>query len=246
MKRFKWYALIGSSLIGISAIFYYIEILLFHRESETFFYMLQDIAFVPVQVLLVSIIVEQVLSRREKLDKLSKMNMAIGTFFSEAGTELLRLFSDFDLTVAEIKNLLKVKGEWTDREFDEVKKFLTSYDCSIDTKIRDLEYLKGFMIAKRSFLLSLLENPNLLEHESFTDLLFAVFHLAEELTVRKSVSSLSPPDYTHVANDLKRAYVLLLSQWITYVKHLKTAYPFIFSLVIRTNPFDPEASPEIK
>jgi hypothetical protein len=50
----------------------------------------------------------------------------------------------------------------------------------------------------------------------------------------------------HVANDLKRAYVLLLSQWITYVKHLKTAYPFIFSLVIRTNPFDPEASPEIK
>jgi len=246
MKRFKWYALIGSSLIGISAIFYYIEILLFHRESETFFYMLQDIAFVPIQVLLVSIIVEQVLSRREKRDKLSKMNMAIGTFFSEAGTELLRLLSDFDLTVAEIKNRLKVKGEWTDREFDEVKKFLTRYDCSIDTRIRDLEYLKGFLIAKRSFLLSLLENPNLLEHESFTDLLFAVFHLTEELAVRKSVTSLSPPDYAHVVNDLKRAYVLLLSQWIIYVKHLKTAYPFIFSLVIRTNPFDPEASPEIK
>ena len=246
MKRFKWYALIGSSLIGISAFFYYIEILLFHRESDTFFYMLQDISFVPIQVLLVSIIVEQVLSRREKRDKLSKMNMAIGTFFSEAGTELLRLLSDFDLTVAEIKNRLKVKGEWTDREFDEVKKFLTRYDCSIDTRIRDLEYLKGFLIAKRSFLLSLLENPNLLEHESFTDLLFAVFHLTEELAVRKSVTSLSPPDYTHVVNDLKRAYVLLLSQWIIYVKHLKTAYPFIFSLVIRTNPFDPEASPEIK
>ena len=246
MKRFKWYALIGSSLIGISAFFYYIEILLFHRESDTFFYMLQDISFVPIQVLLVSIIVEQVLSRREKRDKLSKMNMAIGTFFSEAGTELLRLLSDFDLTVAEIKNRLKVKGEWTDREFDEVKKFLTRYDCSIDTRIRDLEYLKGFLIAKRSFLLSLLENPNLLEHESFTDLLFAVFHLTEELAVRKSVTSLSPPDYAHVVNDLKRAYVLLLSQWIIYVKHLKTAYPFIFSLVIRTNPFDPEASPEIK
>jgi hypothetical protein len=246
MKRFKWYAVIGGCLIGLSAISYYFEVLIFHRETDTFFYMLQDISFVPIQVLLVSIIVEQLLSRREKQQKLSKMNMAIGTFFSEAGTEFLRLFSGFDLTVAEIKNRLKVKGEWTDREFDDVKKFLTRYDCSIDTTIRDLEYLKSFLLAKRSFLLSLLENPNLLEHESFTDLLFAVFHLAEELAVRKSVTSLPPPDYTHVANDLKRAYVLLLSQWITYVKHLKTAYPFIFSLVIRTNPFDPEASPEIK
>jgi hypothetical protein len=246
MKRFKWYILIGCCLIGVSAISYFFEILLFHRESDTFFYMLQDIAFVPIQVLLVSIIVEQVLSSREKREKLSKMNMAIGTFFSEAGTDLLRLFSDFDSTVSEIRNRLMVKGEWPDREFDAVIKFLTRYDCSIDARIRDLEYLKGFLIAKRNFLLSLLENPNLLEHEFFTDLLFAVFHLTEELAVRKSVTCLSPPDYTHVANDLKRAYVLLLSQWITYVKHLKTAYPFIFSLVIRTNPFDPEASPEIK
>jgi len=31
-------------------------------------------------------------------------------------------------------------------------------------------------------LLGLLGNPNLLEHDSFTDLLWAVFHLMEELS----------------------------------------------------------------
>jgi hypothetical protein len=118
--------------------------------------------------------------------------------------------------------------------------------CSIDSGIRDLEELKAFLLDKRGFLLSLLENPNLLEHESFTDLLFAVFHLTEELAVRKTVTSLTSPDYHHVANDLKRAYVLLLAEWIAYVRHLKAYYPYIFSLVIRTNPFDPDAAPEIK
>jgi hypothetical protein len=172
--------------------------------------------------------------------------MAIGTFFSEAGTGLLRLFSAFDLSVSQIRSRLLIKGEWTDKEFDNVRKFLAAHVCSIDSGIRDLEELKAFLLDKRGFLLSLLENPNLLEHESFTDLLFAVFHLTEELAVRKTVTSLTPPDYHHVANDLKRAYVLLLTEWIAYVRHLKAYYPYIFSLVIRTNPFDPDAAPEIK
>jgi hypothetical protein len=245
MKRFRGYFIVAASLIALSCISYCVQILFFHRESDTFFYMLQDVAFVPIQVLLVSIIVEGLLSRREKQAKLSKMNMAIGTFFSEAGTELLRLFSAFDLSVSQIRNRLMVKGEWTDREFATVSTFLKTYNCSIDTAIRDLDRLKAVLLDKRGFLLSLLENPNLLEHESFTDLLFAVFHLTEELAVRKNVQALSLPDYSHVANDLKRAYVLLLNEWITYVWHLKADYPYIFSLVIRTNPFDPDASPEI-
>jgi hypothetical protein len=246
MKRLKGYLLIGLSLISISGILYLLEIYIFQKKSDTLFYLLQDLAFVPIQVLVVSIIVEELLRRREKQVKLSKMNMAIGTFFSEAGTGLLRLFSAFDLSVSQIRSRLLIKGEWTDKEFDNVRKFLAAHVCSIDSGIRDLEELKAFLLDKRGFLLSLLENPNLLEHESFTDLLFAVFHLTEELAVRKTVTSLTPPDYHHVANDLKRAYVLLLAEWIAYVRHLKAYYPYIFSLVIRTNPFDPDAAPEIK
>lgn len=246
MKRFRGYLIIGACLLVLSGISYWVQIFWFHRESDTFFYMLQDIAFVPIQVLLVSIIVEGLLSRREKRSKLSKMNMAIGTFFSEAGTDLLRLFSAFDLGVPQIRSRLMVKGEWTDQEFAAVSKFLRAYNASIDSAVRDLGEVKAFMLAKRGFLLNLLENPNLLEHESFTDLLFAVFHLTEELAVRNRVQALTQPDYNHVANDLKRAYMLLLSEWMAYVRHLKANYPYIFSLVIRTNPFDPDAAPEIK
>jgi hypothetical protein len=35
---------------------------------------------------------------------------------------------------------------------------------------------------------------------------------------------------------------LLISQWVDYMKHLKKNYPYLFSLAIRINPFNPDAS----
>jgi hypothetical protein len=32
-------------------------------------------------------------------------------------------------------------------------------------------------------------------------------------------------------------------EWLAYMKHLKHAYPYLFSLAMRTNPFEAEASP---
>jgi hypothetical protein len=44
---------------------------------------------------------------------------------------------------------------------------------------------------------------------------------------------------------MKRAYSELLREWIAHMKHLKTAYPYLFSLAVRTNPFDAGARAEI-
>jgi hypothetical protein len=99
---------------------------------------------------------------------------------------------------------------------------------------------------QRDFLLRLLENPNLLEHRSFTNLLRAVFHLTEELTFRRNLHNLPQTDYEHLSVDIKRAYVLLISEWLAYMKYLRDYYPYLFSLAVRTNPFDPDASPEVK
>ena len=93
--------------------------------------------------------------------------------------------------------------------------------------------------------LSLLGNPNLLEHESFTDLLWAVFHLAEELGSRDRVSSLPESDREHLAGDIRRVNVLLSLEWLAYMQHLQEDYPYLFSLAVRTNPFDPDAKVEI-
>jgi len=113
----------------------------------------------------------------------------------------------------------------------------------VESQKGDLENLKNFLLEKRAFLLGLLENPNLLEHESFTELLWAVFHLTEELAFRIDLKQLPKTDVQHLSGDIRRAYVLLISEWLAYMKHLRDSYPYLFSLAARMNPFDPHASP---
>jgi hypothetical protein len=57
---------------------------------------------------------------------------------------------------------------------------------------------------------------------------------------------LSHNDAEHIVVDIKRAYSLLITEWLAYMEHLRQDYPFLFSLAMRTNPFDPSATPEIK
>jgi hypothetical protein len=110
----------------------------------------------------------------------------------------------------------------------------------------DLEKLRSFLIGKRNFLLRILENPALLEHESFTELLRAVFHLTEELELRKDFKTLPDSDFAHLQVDMERAYARLVDAWLDYMKYMKGRYPYLFSLAIRTNPFDVNATPIVK
>ena len=82
-------------------------------------------------------------------------------------------FSTVDLHVDRIRSELIVKGTWTGRDFLEASARLKHYDQSIafdrhnPAVIRFLENLRDFLVSKREFLFGLLENPNLLEYESF-------------------------------------------------------------------------------
>ena len=246
MKLLRWQILLGMALILLSIFIYLIHYAIFRDPHHIYIYLLGDIAFVPIEVLLVTIIIHQLLSEREKKSRLEKLNMVIGSFFSEVGTVLLTYFSDYDPKLDTIRKHLVVTNDWSEREFADVSKYLKVYDYSVDIRKVDLAGLRGFLIAKREFMLRLLENPTLLEHEVFTDLLRAVFHLTEELERRGDVSRLPDTDYVHLAGDIKRAYTLLVQEWLDYVKYLKSNYPYLFSLAMRTNPFDQTASPFVK
>ena len=246
MNHKRWYIALAIALTASSAALYLFQIWIFHRPEDTFFYILQDIAFVPIYVLLVTLILHELLSSREKRALMKKMNMLIGTFHIEAGAELIRLCSAFNSDMTEIRKKLMVTSKWTARDFQTAASLMKSLEIKIDSRSGDLNSLKSLLEAKRSFLLSLLANPNLLEHDSFTDLLWAVFHLAEELSARKSLEGLPRADYDHLSGDIKRAYSQLLAEWLSYMKHLKTDYPYLFSLAVRMNPINPDADPVVK
>ncbi len=247
MKRlFSWQVILGLILIVLSAAVYLIHYFIFRDVHHILIYLIGDIAFVFFEVLLVTLVLHQLLHHREKKTMLNKLNMVIGAFFSEVGTELLNTFSAFDAEAFKITEKLVVTNDWSEKEFLKMSKSVKNHRYGIDARRGDLEDVKSFLKKKRQFLLNLLGNPNLLEHESFTNLLWAVFHLTEELVHRRKLTELPKTDYQHLAGDMKRVYHLLISEWLDYMKHLKDNYPYLFSLAMRTNPFDATAVVEVK
>lgn len=235
MKKYKWELKLGIILIGISFILYYIDYRLFGTASRIYDNILNQIAFLPVYVLFVSMVLEQVLYKKEKQAVISKMNMIVGLFFSEIGIELMKKILCYDKNLSDsVSSLL-----YTDEIFNSKYKFyirkVKDYKPDIQTDNEQLISLKLFMEGKREFLLQLMQNPNLLEHESFTDLILSVFHLLDELNIKDDFKEIE--DHKHLNSDIERAYLGLILEWMSYMKHLREEYPYLYSIKLRQNPF---------
>jgi len=185
---------------------------------------------------------ELILSKEEKRMRLEKLNMVIGSFYSEAGTELLRYFVEHDKSVDMIRTALVITSDWTKDQYAAAGQHVKDHEFLTDIEMIDLENLRTVLHEKGGLFLRLLENPSILDHETFTDLVRAFLHLKEELQYRDSLSGLPQTDLGHLSGDLNRAYRLLVLQWVDHMKYLNDNYPYLFSLAARTNPFDRTSS----
>lgn len=243
MKLLSWEVKLGISLIVFSMVVYVLKFIALGDPNNTYNYVFNALGFLPINVLLVTLILNKLLTIRSKRERHEKLNMVIGTFFSEVGTELLDRFSNQDPWLDKLRERLVVKEDIPDKEFRSIMNELTIYDYQVKALESELKTLHQQLAGKRDFLLRLLENPVLLEHESFSELLRAVFHLTEELDWRKNYHSLPESDLRHIESDINRAYKHLVIQWLSYLQYLNKNYPYLFSLAMRTNPFDETSSP---
>jgi len=186
--------------------------------------------------------IESIIEERERKSRIEKLNMIIGIFFSEVGTKILKKMSAHDSSIDEIRSALIVSNNWSDAEFARARQVLVKHVYNLDSHAVPLEDLHSFLGHHKGFLLALLENPQLIEHDSFTPLLQALFHLTEELMAREKLTGLPETDYAHLSGDINRVYRLLMIEWLTYMQYLKQNYPYLFSLAMRQNPFDKKAS----
>lgn len=246
MKILSWEVKIGIILILISIAIYRIKFAILGDPKDSYIFILNALGFIPIEVLIVTLIIHQLLIMQSNKEKMEKLNMVIGTFFSEVGTKLLIYFSDLDPDLDKIRRSLIVSKHWSDEDFNRMRQELKQHKYIVNVEPDRYILLKTFLVGQSSFMLSLLENPVLLEHAEFTEILYATFHLTEELNNRDDLANLPITDYTHLAGDIHRVYRQLVSQWLEYMKYLKNNYPYLFSLAMRKNPFDKNASPIVR
>jgi hypothetical protein len=229
----------------LSLVLYLIDYLYLGNSKEVVAGFLGNLAFLPVYVIFVMLIVEQKMRERELQAIKNKLNMVIGVFFSEVGNGLLKELSVYIVMCERFKEQLKVTDRWKDADYNAALKFLNENDTQIECEKCDLEQLKRMLVSKRGFLVGLLENQNLMEHDQVTEMLWAIFHLLEELEARPSFENMPRSDIAHLNNDIKRVFGYLSREWVLYMKHLKQDYPYLFSLAARMNPMLDNPNPHI-
>lgn len=245
MKRWEWSVLLGIGLLSTSMLIYFIHYVIFGDVHHIFFAGLTSLAFVPIQGLVVTLVIAELFVIMSKRSKMQKMNMVIGAFFSELGTELLRFLYLADPQAMELRNTVETASDLSANELKVLLKKLADYPFKVRLDRSNLASLRDLLTSRRGFMVRLLENPSLLENEKFTDMLWAVFHMTEELDARENLEKVPDSDLEHMMGDMTRSYRHLMTEWLSYMKHLHDHYPFLYSFAMRTSPIEPERQVEV-
>ena len=228
MKNITHYLFVSLILIILSFIMFLIHYLMFGQLENTIYYSLMSLCFIPINILAVTLVFEKLIERRTKLERLSKLNMLVGLFFSEIGFTLLKLITAGD-----------EKVHFLNLDFNDLKSCkntLKTYDHDIYFELINYSELKELVIGGRDILANLIGNGNILEHETFADLLMSIMHLRDEILFIEH-KELSQDDSIHLKGDIIRVYKALTFQWVNYLSHLKQFYPYQYNSAIKYNPF---------
>ena len=203
------------------------------------------LAGVGTVVTVAAYFIEMTLSRNDLRARKKKVRMIIGVFLSEVGVQLIARCKNGVPDFSEGIEDLLVTDAWSKRRFMQARKNLSGKEYKVDLSMIDLISLQQFLSGKRSFLIQLLQHPMLFENEPFSDMITAICHFEEEISARQDLNHLPPSDCAHLSKDCERVIRLLVLGWLDHMEYLKEHYPYLFSLSVRTNPFDPSASAEI-
>lgn len=237
MKKNKDILWIGLGLVSLSVILHYIHYLIFKDAHHTLIFLVADIAFIPMEAFFASLVIDKLLEKREKRHIVEKVRMIVGVFYTEIGTDLLKMFLINDIEKEELEHRIRDNMKWNEEEYKNLNKFLEKRKYDIDIDKVDLCYIKELLDSRKDFLISLITNESIHEHEIFTETLVAILHLREELNTRLS-GDIQKYEILHIKKDIERVYKYLVIEWGYYMKYLSENYPYLYVKALITSPFD--------
>ncbi len=173
----------AAGLCSASLLLYLVHYACFGDVPYLWLSVLTNLAFLPISVLVVTLIIDRLLSARERAMRREKLRMLISVFFSSLGNELLAILFRCDASVYGPRGRTGPAERWAAPRPGRVNVVVACRCHEVHVEQADLEQLRSLLMRKLDILLRLLENPSLHEHETFAELLRAVFHLEEETLV---------------------------------------------------------------
>ena len=99
-------------MLIIASIFFVSRIIVLGDPEEVVAYLWKQIGFIPVNILIVALLLDGIMSKKEREAILEKLDMLMGTFFTEIGNDLISEISKANKNKSKTKDLKSIKN-WT-------------------------------------------------------------------------------------------------------------------------------------
>lgn len=239
MKIARWTIRLSIILVVLSALIFLAKILIIgdNSESNTLSYLFNALGFLPLNVLFVTLILNGMLARRAAAERKEKMKMVLGLFFTEFGTELLRIFLSGDPAKEQIAAQIAPDKSWKKEEYKKAVHSAETLCRKTRPDAAALYDIRTLLKNNHEFMLRLIENPVFLEQSTVFKLVQDLFHLETELASRKEIAEDAKADFAHLLGDVNRVYPSLMTVWLSHMEYLSKHYPYLLSYSLRTSPF---------
>ncbi|MFA5928704.1 MAG: hypothetical protein WC838_05360 [Candidatus Margulisiibacteriota bacterium] len=228
MQKYLDDIFIAAALIGFSVLAYGLHFFLFQDAHHILIYFFGDLAFLGIEALIVYFLIDRMLSVREKTATRKALNMLAGIFFYELGQKMLKLIYRLLEDHQAYTEVVAVGEKWNKKDYAAALAKSKVLPLHLKYDQATILALAGLLKEKEDLVVRLMENPNLHEHEKFSELLMAVFHLTEELLRRPSLTENERTDQEHLLSDTRRVTLLLAELWLEYMQHLKENYKYLY------------------
>lgn len=186
----------------ISACIYGLQILLFHDLRNTEFYILQDLAFIPISIAITTIVVGNIVDGRARKEAAEKAGMLRSVFFTDMGHTLIKRLS-------AVSDAPTLSCQDADMRVSEQQDKIRSCTVTVHSDQETYEFLRSFLQEKKQDLIILTGNNQLMDQDDFTQMLSGLFHLMDEFELRGSYDDLTADDRSHMDEDFAKVLVLL-------------------------------------
>lgn len=237
MKKLINTILLGLGLVGLSAALHAVHYAIFQDLHHILIYLLADIAFIPLEVFFVSVVLERIIEKRDARTITKKINMLVGLFYQEVGNDILTKFVNVDKGLTSNNLDATIDFKWDATKYKKLQSCIKMHKYSVAMEQLDLKGLDLLLTEKKDMVVNLITNPTIHEHGAFSEVLMSLFHLADELKHRP-LDALAKEDIDHLKVDIDRVYRKLAEEWVTYMSHLQVDYPYLFLAAVKSNPFD--------
>ncbi|MRS11979.1 MAG: hypothetical protein EG823_02775 [Actinobacteria bacterium] len=150
MRLKDWQRKLAFALLAAAVVLYAVRWSAFPGEplhDEMARFLLGDMAFLFLHVLLVMLVLDGLIRRRERDEMRQKLDMVIGAFFSETGADLLGRIARSDARLGEVWAELVPSAKWTAADYERSQQVFWEHAPEIDLSACDLAGLGAALSA---------------------------------------------------------------------------------------------------